>query len=128
MLWSRPTRAHPPIVDVVKWTLAAARMACASARVIQSAAEGIGQSEVLAGALVPAPDFDGLDGPFEVSPVPVVAGTDDSPRSEDESDVADDPLSDVDDPLSEALSSPLPWEAPDLTAVRRSRFAHPDPL
>jgi hypothetical protein len=78
--------------------------------------------------LVDAPDFDGLDGPFEESPAPVAAGTDDSPRSDDDPDPAEDPFSDVEDPPSEALSSPLPWDEPDLTAARRSFFAHPDPL
>jgi hypothetical protein len=128
MLWSRPTRAQPPIVDVVKWTFAAARMACASDRVIQSAADGIGQSEVLAGALVDAPGFDGFDGSFEESPAPVAAGTDESPRSDDDPESADDPFSDADEFPSEALSSPLPWDELALTAVRRSLFAHPDPL
>ena len=127
MLWSRPTRAQPPIVEVVKWTFAAARMACASDRVIQSAAEGIGQSAVLAGALVEAPGFDGFGGPLDDSPVAVAAGTDASPPSDDDPEPADDPFSDVEDPPSDAPSSPLDWDEPDFTAVRRSLFAQPDP-
>jgi hypothetical protein len=103
-------------------------MACASDKVIQSAAEGIGQSEVVAGALVDAPGFDGFDGPLDESPVVVAPGTDASPPSEDDPEPADDPFSDVDGPPSEAPSSALPWDEPDLTAVRRSRLAHPDPL
>jgi hypothetical protein len=115
-------------VEVVKWTFAAARMACASDKVIQSAAEGIGQSEVVAGALVDAPGFDGFDGPLDESPVPVAAGTDGSTPSDDDPEPADEAFSDVDGPPSEAPSSALPWDEPDLTAVRRSRLAHPDPL
>src|SRR6058998_3213556 len=44
MLWIFPSLAQPPIVDAVKWTLAAASRACASDTVIQSVAAGIGQS------------------------------------------------------------------------------------
>ena len=40
MLWSRPARAQPPIVDGVKWTFVAARISAASARVIQSVGAG----------------------------------------------------------------------------------------
>jgi hypothetical protein len=78
--------------------------------------------------LVDAPGFDGFVGPLDESPVPVAAGTDASPPSEDDPEPADDPFSDVDGPPSEALSSVLSWDEPDLTAVRRSRLAHPDPL
>ena len=45
---SRPDRAQAAIVAVLKWTLAAARMAWASISVIQSAAEGIAQSPAVA--------------------------------------------------------------------------------
>jgi hypothetical protein len=129
MLWSRPSRAQPPIVEVVKWTLAAARMACASVRVIQSAAEGIGQSDGLARDFDEAPDFDGFAGPADDdgSVVPAPAGTAASPASDVEPGSAGDPFSDVVE-LSVEPSSPLPDEAPDRAAARRSFFAQPDPL
>src|SRR5688572_25406755 len=105
MLWSRPSRAQPPIVDVAKCTFAAARMACASDRVIQSAAEGIGQSRSRPGGFVAVPDFVALDPPL------------------------DEPPSELDEPLSGVLSSPPPPEdEPVLTAARRSFFAQPEPL
>jgi hypothetical protein len=78
-----------------------------------------------------APGFDGLDGPLDESPAPVDAGVVASPLSDDDPDPADDPFSDVDDAPSERLSeapSSLPWDELDFTAVRRSRFAQPDPL
>jgi hypothetical protein len=103
-------------------------MACASDKVIQSAAEGIGQSEVLAAVLDGAPGFDGFAGPLEVSPPPVAAGTAVSAPSDEDPAPEDEPFSDEAVPPSEALSSPLPWEEPDLTAVRRSRLAQPEPL
>jgi hypothetical protein len=122
MLWSRPTRAQPPIVAVAKWTFAAARICWASNRVIQSAAEGIAQSDVRAGGFEDVPDLDGLGVPVDDSPVPAAAGTagDDSP-SED-----DDPLSESDDPDSLPLSSPRDDEL-DLIAARRSFLAQPVP-
>jgi hypothetical protein len=108
--------------------------------VIQSAAEGIGQSEVREGGFDDGLVFDGPDGPVEVSPVPPLAGTagrdpfvDDDPDStavdpgSDDDAVdsdADDPASDDADPSDE--SSP-PRDA-DLTAARRSFLAQPEPL
>ena len=124
MLWSRPSRAHPPIVEVVKCTFAAARMACASARVIQSAADGIGQSASRVGVLVAVPDFDGFEAPLDESPVAaaVVAGT----AGDDSVSEPDDPDSFVEAP-SEGLSSLPPDEEPLLTAARRSFLAQPEP-
>jgi|SRR5688572_7048468 len=129
MLWSRPSRAQPPIVDVVKWTFAAARTACASDRVIQSAADGIGQSRSRPAGLVADPDFDDLGVPFDDSAVAVAAGaTGDVVSVPDDPDSFDEPLSDVDEPPSDALSSLAPDDAPVLTAARRSFFAQPEPL
>jgi len=113
------------MVDVVKWTFAAARMACASERVIQSAAEGIGQSEVGAGGFDELPDPAGLAVAVDVddSPFPVAAGTVAlvSP-SYDEAGV----LSAPDEPESADPSSPLD-DAPVLIAARRSFLAQPVP-
>jgi hypothetical protein len=108
--------------------------------VIQSAAEGIGQSEVRAGGFDDVV-FDGLDGPDEVSPTPPPAGTagrdpfvEDDPEStvedpgSDDGDVdsdAGDPASDADDPDSDESSPP---RDPDLTAACRSFLAQPEPL
>ena len=131
MLWSRPSRAQPPIVDVAKCTFAAARMACASDRVIQSAAEGIGQSRSRPGGFVAVPDFADLDSPLDDSLVVEAAGaTGDDPASvPDEPDSFDEPPSELDEPLSGALSSPPPpGDEPVLTAARRSFFAQPEPL
>ena len=61
MLCNRPERAQPPIVDGRKWTLAAARISAASARVIQSVGAAIGQSEVF-----DAPDVVGFSVFFDV--------------------------------------------------------------
>src|SRR5688500_11050753 len=106
MLWSRPSRAQPPIVEVVKWTFAAARTACASDRVIQSAAEGIGQSRSRPGGLVAVPDFDDLGAPLDDSPVAAAAGTvGDDVSAPDDPESLDEPPSDVDEPPSDALSS-----------------------
>jgi hypothetical protein len=125
MLCSRPARAQPPIVEAAKWTFVAARIACASDRVIQSAAEGIGQSEVRAGGLDGVPDFDGLEVSVDGSPVEAAAGT----AGVDPGSVAPDPASDPDDPdpdPDEPSSSP-PVEDLDLMAARRSFFAQPEP-
>ena len=125
------------MVDVVKWTFAAARMAWASDSVIQSAAEGIGQSAVRARVFDDDPDFDTFDDSFVESlvAVAVVGGGDAPDPSVDESasfDVPvsdeDDPGSDDDDPVSDEPSSPPADDAPVLTAARRSFFAQPEPL
>ena len=111
-------------MEVVKWTLAAARMACASDSVIQSAAEGIAYSEVLTGALDGAPDFDGFAGPAGASPPFSPAGAADAAASDDESEPPDGPFS----ALPSAEPSSRPDADPDFTAARRSFFAHPEPL
>jgi hypothetical protein len=90
--------------------------------VIQSAAEGIGQSEVFERAFDDAPDFDGLvDVADDESPAPAAAGTAVSPASDDESDFSGE------GPSVEP-SSLLPAVEPDRAAVRRSFLAQPDPL
>jgi len=127
MLWSRPSRAHAPIVDVVKWTLAALRMACASERVIQSAAEGIGQSEVGAGGFDDGPDACALavdvdDDVDDDSAFPLAAGTAVLVSPSDDEDA----LSAPDEPESPDPSSPFE-DAPDLIAARRSFLAQPVP-
>src|SRR5687767_14121992 len=71
MLWRRPLRAHPPIVAVVKWTFAAARISCASDRVIQSAGDGIAQSAAGAGVL--SAGLAGFDAPSSFDAVFVAA-------------------------------------------------------
>jgi hypothetical protein len=122
MLWSRPIRAQPPIVDVVKCTFAAARMACASDNVIQSAADGIGQSESRAGVFAAVPDVDGFvsaDG----RPLEAAAGT----AGADSLSEPDDPDS-LAGPASVVPSSPPREPEPVLTAARRSFFAQPEPL
>jgi hypothetical protein len=123
------------MVDVAKWTFAAARMACASDSVIQSAAEGIGQSAARArvfddGSAFDEPGFDGDGDPFDDPLAAGVAGTGGvaSERSLDESDSFDVSLSDEGDPFSEPPSSPPPDDAAALTAARRSFFAQPEPL
>ena len=130
MLCSRPTRAHPPIVDVVKWTLAAARISCASESVIQSAADGIVQSEVLIGAFDGAPDFDGLAASVEASPSLAAVDADDVAASDDEPEALVDALLSEprSEPRSDESSSLRPDEAPDLTVALRSFFAQPEPL
>ena len=129
MLWSRPSRAQPPIVDVVKCTFAVARTACASAKVIQSAADGIGQSRSRSADFVAVPDFDDFDAPLDDSPVAVAAGaTGDAPSVLDDPDSFDDPLSDPAEPLSDEDSSLPADDAPVLTTARRSFFAQPEPL
>jgi hypothetical protein len=96
--------------------------------VIQSAAEGIGQSDVLARAFGDATDFDGFAGPAGgESPAPAPGGTAASPASDDEPGSALDPFSDAVGPSVEP-SSPLADVAPDLAAAPRSFFAQPDPL
>jgi len=130
MLCSRPSRAQPPIVDVVKCTFAAARTACASDRVIQSVADGIGQSRSRPGGFVAVPAFDDLDAPLDDSSVADAAGaTGDDPVSvPDDPDSLDEPPSDVDEPASVEDSSPALEAEPVLTAARRSFFAQPEPL
>jgi len=117
------------MVEVVKWTFAAPKIACASERVIQSAAEGIGQSEVRAGGFVEAPgsavfavavavDVDVDDSVF---PLPAGMAAPVSP-SEDEAAA----LSASDEPDSADPSSFFD-DAPDLIAARRSFLAQPVP-
>ena len=121
MLWSRPERAQPPIVDVVKWTLAAARSACASDNEIQSVADGTCQSACLAG-LEPA----GAAGPLGIPlPSPPEGGFGD----------ASSPFPDVASPEGLASVAAASLEASaeddsllDEAAERRSFFAHPEPL
>jgi hypothetical protein len=117
------------MVEVAKCTFEAARMACASARVIQSAAEGIGQSEERAGGFAALPDFDDFEVPLGESPLPAAAGTAGfEPDSDAPSDdaVSDEPESEPDAPASAALS-PLPADVRDLIAECRSFFAQPEP-
>ena len=135
MLWSRPTRAQLPIVDVAKWTFAAARMACASDNVIQSAAEGIGQSAARArvfdgGSAFDEPGFGGDGDPFDAPLGAGVVGEGGvaSDRSVEGSDSFAESPSDAGDPFSEPPSSPPPDDAAVLTAARRSFFAQPEPL
>ena len=110
------------MVEVVKCTFAAAMMACASASVIQSAADGIGQSASRVGVFVAVPDFDGVGVPFDESPVVAAAGT----AGDDSVSEPDDPES-LDEPRSEELSSLPPDDEPLLMAARRSFFAQPEP-
>ena len=136
MLWSRPTRAQPPMVDVVKWTLAAARISAASPSVIQSVGAAISSQSVFDAAPV-STGFFGPDVGFSA-----VARSD----VEDFSDPED--LSALEDPsLPEDLSRPAdpsPPEDPSLPedpsvaaladepapvrAAWRSFFAQPEPL
>jgi hypothetical protein len=102
MLWSRPVRAHAPIVDVVKCTFAAARMDCASARVIQSVAAGIGQSLLVPPGPVDGAGSAGLDS-VDAPSAAVVA-------------------------LSPPPASSVEADARDRAAARRSFFAQPVPL
>jgi hypothetical protein len=105
------------MVDVVKWTFAAARMACASDRVIQSAADGIAQSASLGGA--------GLDAGL-VDVVEVEADVDvPGPLPFEVAVAASSP------PLLDVGAASVPSFAPvslDRAALRRSFFAQPDPL
>ena len=120
MLCSFPSRAHAPIVEVVKCTFAAARTAWASATVIQSVAEGIGQSplEPLEVDVVEGPDPpDPLASPEP--PVPFV----DDPESPD---VSLDPEPELDPPAG--ASSLFELELFDDAPARRSFFAQPEPL
>jgi hypothetical protein len=107
----------------VKCTFAAARTAWASDNVIQSPAEGIGQSGSRVGVFVAAPEVDGFCVPADGPPLEAAAGT-----------AGVDSLSAPDDPGSLAgpasvVPSSAPREAePVLTAARRSFFAQPEPL
>lgn len=140
MLWTFPTRAQPPIVDVVKWILAAARMAWASDRVIQSVAAGIGQSDVAEAAgfeeAVAAPDeVDGGEPSLPPDPsfaleAPVDSEPVDSEPVDDGPSLSLDPEAPpfADVPPSAEPSSPAFDPAPDETFARRSFFAQPEPL
>ncbi len=127
-------RAQPPMVEVAKWTFAAARMARASASVIQSAAEGIGQSAVGARVFDEGPVSADEGDPFFDSPVAEVEAGGDAPapsvdeRASFEAGSVDAPVSVPDDPASDDPSSPPPTDAALLTAARRSFFAQPEPL
>ncbi|HUP54194.1 MAG TPA: hypothetical protein VM408_01700 [Methylomirabilota bacterium] len=72
--------------------------------------------------------FDGFDGPLAGSPAVLAAGTAASPPSDDVPERLADPVSVVDELPSDAPSPPPPPDEADFTAVRRSRFAQPDPL
>jgi hypothetical protein len=100
--------------------------------VIQSAAEGIGQSDLRLEDFDGVPDFAALDVPGADSPVAAGAGADGPDASSDEDDPESDPDPDApdspwDEPASDDPSSP-PWDVADLTAARRSFFAQPVPL
>jgi hypothetical protein len=97
-------------------------MACASASVIQSPAEGIGQSVSRVGFFVAVPDFDGFGVPLDESPVVAAAGT----AGDDSVSEPDDPES-LDEPPSDEPSSLPPGDEPLLMAARRSFFAQPEP-
>ena len=121
MLCSLPSRAHALIVEVVKWTLAAASSACASLTVIQSLADGIGQSP-----LEPL-DFDVLEGPDP--PEPLASPEPALPFDDD----VEPPDFSVPDPELEAdprsdESSLFEPELFDEVPARRSFFAQPEPL
>src|SRR5262245_28803677 len=103
MLWSRPFRAQPPIVDVVKWTLAAARMAGAAVSGIQSLAAGIRQSAAE---------------PLELGSFVVAALSPSFVVSVDPPDAEPSASPDVEDP----------FELDEALAERRSFFAQPEPL
>jgi len=113
------------MVEVVKWTFAAARTACASERVIQSAAEGIGQSELDAGGFDELPDPGGVAVAVgeDDSPFPAAAGTA-VPVSPSDDEAGD--LSAPVEPESADPSSPLD-DPPVLIAARRSFLAQPVP-
>lgn len=113
MLCSFPSRAQPPIVDVVKWTFAPASMALASASVIQSVADGIDQSPLG----VELSDLDGASElPDEEPPLPALEPVDVSLFEPDVVVVSD-----------ESSRFELPDPEPVLPA-RRSFLAQPDPL
>jgi hypothetical protein len=112
MLWIFPSRAQPAIVDVVKWTFAAARMSRASDRVIQSAADGIAQSAPAGGDAFNAPD--GFDvGVLDSALVPFVVAV--PPSLPEELDAV-------------PASAPSLAVSVDRAALRRSFFAQPEPL
>jgi hypothetical protein len=110
--------------------------------VIQSAAEGIGQSEVRDGGFDEAPDPDGLALDVDDSAFPLAAGTGallspsededgalsapDEPESDEPESAPDEPESAPDEPESDDPSSPFD-DAPDLIAARRSFLAQPVP-
>jgi hypothetical protein len=103
--------------------------------VIQSAAEGIDQSEVRAGGFdeAPAPDAVAVELDVEDSVFPLAAGTAVLPSRSDDEDEAlsapDAPLSAPDAPESAESDDPSsPFDdAPDLIAARRSFLAQPVP-
>jgi hypothetical protein len=125
MLWSFPARAQPPIVDGVKWTLAAFRISDASANVIQSAADpAIGQSApaVVVGVGLGSVTVDArsLDDPESDPPEDVRAGSAaggaaESPRSSRLE-------------VGTASLPPALAEAFVLAAAPRSFLAQPEPL
>lgn len=124
MLCNRPERAQPPMVDARKWTLAAARISAASARVIQSVGAAIGQSEV-----VDAPDVDGFSVVFDADVSDDAADPDPDFLGDDpEVSVSDDVAASLVEPSSEPDAAPPTFEAPEAAVVRRSFLAQPDPL
>jgi hypothetical protein len=116
------------MVEALKWTLAAASNSFASARVIQSAAEGIGQS-ALAPVTAEAGFVDGAS--FDDEPDPSLLD-DVSPELDPGlwpslSDELRDP------PLDEPSASPWPSDVaplldPEVAVARRSFLAQPEPL
>jgi hypothetical protein len=129
MLCSLPSRAQPPIVDVVKWTLAAASKARASDTVIQSVADGIAQSPPDAAGLLDPEPPEGSALAFDPDPVPL-DGFAFSPVVPPPPAFAAAP-----EPASVELESAEPESSlagsdPDRAAAadRRSFLAQPEPL
>ena len=131
MLCSLPSRAQPLIVEVVKWTLAAASRARASDTVIQSVADGIVQSPpdvaVLLDPELPVGSALVLV-PAEVEEVALVFVAS-SPVAPPLPAFAAAPEPASAEPASEPLSSAAEPD-PDRAAAadRRSFLAQPEPL
>lgn len=121
MLCSLPSRAQALIVEVVKRTFAAASSACASPTVIQSLADGIGQSP-----LEPL-DVDVVEGPDPPEPLasPEAGFAFDDDVEPPDVSVPDPELEP--EPPSDASSLFEP-ELFDEVPARRSFFAQPEPL
>lgn len=131
MLWILPSRAQPPMVDVVKWTFEAASNACASDTVIQSVAAGIGQSAD--GRAL----FDDVDVVVEAADLEAgLLGDSVAPSEELSLEFAAKPSEELSlevavplaaSPDSDA-SPPDPEPAADRLLACRSFFAQPEPL